>query len=107
MNDNIERAAFILSHCPSCFHNFLQPICEMTCSSKQSNFLKVQTIEQDNDSGKKSFYSIELNYAQIFFCIKLLFKLGQKPYVTNIDFSITYDYLNGTFQSCSKVSNFA
>ncbi|XP_031623416.1 NPC intracellular cholesterol transporter 1-like [Contarinia nasturtii] len=79
MNDNIERAEFVLSKCPACFHNFLQPICEMTCSPNQTNFLKVQKIETDDSE-------------------------QGKPYVTNIDFSISYDYLNATFQSCSQVS---
>lgn len=51
MNENIERAEFILANCPACFNNFLQPICAMTCSPKQSEFLKVLEL-QEEESGK-------------------------------------------------------
>lgn len=50
MNKNIAMAEILLKKCPACFHNFVQPICDMTCSPKQSTFLKVQKIE--NSSGK-------------------------------------------------------
>ncbi|XP_055296329.1 NPC intracellular cholesterol transporter 1-like [Sitodiplosis mosellana] len=77
MNDNIERAEFILSDCPACFHNFVQPICAMTCSPKQSQFLKVNQLDD-----KESEYG---------------------PYVTSIDYAINHQYIDATFQSCKEV----
>lgn len=48
MNKNIAMAQILLKKCPSCFENFIQPICDVTCSPKQSSFMRVQNIQKDN-----------------------------------------------------------
>ncbi|XP_055301385.1 NPC intracellular cholesterol transporter 1 isoform X4 [Sitodiplosis mosellana] len=75
INKNIKLAANFLQRCPSCFSNFVRQICDMTCSPKQSQFMRIQGIEQ----GAKG------------------------PIVTGVDISITERFLNETFRSCSQV----
>lgn len=48
MNSNIKKAEMLIKKCPSCFYNFIQPICEMTCSPHQITFMTVETIDRDS-----------------------------------------------------------
>nr|XP_034176148.1 NPC intracellular cholesterol transporter 1 isoform X4 [Osmia lignaria] len=76
MDLNIKLAANFISRCPSCLDNLVKHFCEFTCSTKQSTFINVTDIQESN--GKK--------------------------YVNKIEVYITNKYLEGTFNSCSKVS---
>ncbi|XP_012153839.1 Niemann-Pick type C-1a isoform X5 [Megachile rotundata] len=76
MDSNIKLAANFISRCPSCLDNLVKHFCEFTCSTKQSTFINVTDIQTNN--------GIE--------------------YVNKIDVFITNKYLEGTFNSCSKVS---
>ncbi|XP_017879991.1 NPC intracellular cholesterol transporter 1 isoform X2 [Ceratina calcarata] len=77
MDTNIKLAANFLSRCPSCLDNLVKHFCEFTCSRQQSKFINVTEIQKD-DKGVE--------------------------YINGIDFYITNKYLEGTFNSCNKVS---
>ncbi|XP_034256867.1 NPC intracellular cholesterol transporter 1 homolog 1b-like [Thrips palmi] len=76
MHANLLKAAGIYSRCPSCFRNFFNIFCEMTCSPTQSEFLEpVQT--KTNADGNK--------------------------YVTELNFYTTQDSMDNVFDSCKGV----
>lgn len=50
MNKKIKMAQMLLGKCPSCFHNFIQPICEITCSPNQTTFMTVEQMDRENPS---------------------------------------------------------
>lgn len=77
MNENFIRSKALLKECPACFYNFVQPFCDITCSPKQAKFVKVNQYGNDTNS---------------------------KPYVKSVDVSITEEYINSTFESCSGVN---
>ncbi|CAL7940989.1 unnamed protein product [Xylocopa violacea] len=77
MDKNIKLAANFISRCPSCLDNLVKHFCEFTCSTQQSKFINVTEIKKEKDD---------------------------KEYVNKIDIYITNKYLEGTFNSCSKVS---
>nr|XP_033342938.1 NPC intracellular cholesterol transporter 1 isoform X2 [Megalopta genalis] len=76
MDSNVKLAANFISRCPSCLDNLVKHFCEFTCSPIQSTFINVTEILKKDD--------IE--------------------YINMIDVYITNKYLEGTFNSCSKVS---
>ncbi|XP_015437411.1 PREDICTED: Niemann-Pick C1 protein isoform X1 [Dufourea novaeangliae] len=76
MDANINLAANFLSRCPSCLDNLVKHFCEFTCSPEQSTFIDVVKIEKQNVT----------------------------EYIDSIDVYITNKYLEGTFNSCNKVS---
>ncbi|XP_076168069.1 Niemann-Pick type C-1a isoform X2 [Ptiloglossa arizonensis] len=76
LNTNLKLAANFISRCPSCFDNFVKHFCEFTCSTEQSKFINVTEIREE----------------------------GEVKYINKIDVYITNKYLEGTFNSCSKVS---
>lgn len=55
MNSNIKKAEMLINKCPSCFYNFIQPICEMTCSPLQTTFMTVEGVDRESP-GKPSIY---------------------------------------------------
>ncbi|KAF5285860.1 hypothetical protein FQA39_LY04321 [Lamprigera yunnana] len=77
MDINVYLVANFLSRCPSCMHNYIQHICEMTCSPQQSRYIDVVDVKK-NEAGKE--------------------------YITEIDYFIGNDYVSGTFNSCKDVS---
>lgn len=64
----VQMAANLLQRCPSCYTNFLQIICEFTCSPKQSTFLDVKKINKSEKSQSKnlianlSMYNLMINF---------------------------------------------
>lgn len=48
----VEKAKSILSRCPSCFTNFMQNICEFTCSTRQSTFIDVIKTDLNTENCK-------------------------------------------------------
>lgn len=76
MNKNIKLAAALLQKCLPCFYNFVQSMCDSTCSPNQASFMKVR--EEMGQGANKS--------------------------VKSVDISITEQYINGTFDSCREVS---
>ncbi|CRL00933.1 CLUMA_CG014191, isoform A, partial [Clunio marinus] len=76
--NGVATAASILNRCPSCFANFLQPICEFTCSPHQSSFIKV--VE------------------------KKINTLTNRTFVNEIDLYITEKFINGSYDSCKNVN---
>ncbi|XP_014211184.1 Niemann-Pick C1 protein isoform X2 [Copidosoma floridanum] len=73
---NIGMASGILQRCPSCMSNFEKHICEFTCSPHQSNFINVTSVKTANG----------------------------KAYIDGVAVFFTTKYLNGTYESCSRVS---
>lgn len=59
LNDNVKQAANFLQRCPSCMKNFVQHICDFTCSPKQSQFMKVMEVEK-GDKGKSARSLLEI-----------------------------------------------
>ncbi|CAG9788893.1 unnamed protein product [Diatraea saccharalis] len=70
------KMAEILARCPSCMDNFLKHICGMTCSPRQSDFIKPVKVEQFNTTHKM---------------------------VMEIDYHLGATYMNTTYSSCSQV----
>lgn len=50
VNTNIKLAANFLQRCPSCLKNFVQNLCDFTCSPKQSTFMRAQEYVKENNS---------------------------------------------------------
>ncbi|XP_060815208.1 NPC intracellular cholesterol transporter 1 isoform X6 [Bombus pascuorum] len=76
MDQNIKLASNFLNRCPSCLDNLVKHFCEFTCSTVQSKFINVTEIQTEKEV----------------------------KYVNSIDIYITNKYLEGTFNSCNKVS---
>ncbi|XP_071876116.1 Niemann-Pick type C-1a isoform X6 [Bombus fervidus] len=76
MDQNIKLASNFLNRCPSCLDNLVKHFCEFTCSTVQSKFINVTEIQTEKEV----------------------------KYVNGIDLYITNKYLEGTFNSCNKVS---
>ncbi|XP_068988760.1 NPC intracellular cholesterol transporter 1 isoform X3 [Bombus flavifrons] len=76
MDQNIKLASNFLNRCPSCLDNLVKHFCEFTCSTVQSKFINVTEIQTEKNV----------------------------KYVNSIDIYITNKYLEGTFNSCNKVS---
>ncbi|XP_034241218.1 NPC intracellular cholesterol transporter 1 homolog 1b-like [Thrips palmi] len=76
LHDNLLKAAGIYSRCPSCFRNFFNMFCEVTCSPTQAEFMEaVET--KTNAAGTK--------------------------YVTELNVYTTQDSMDGLFDSCKGV----
>ena len=67
------------NHCPSCLKNLEKLFCEMNCSPKQNQFIKVKKIKK-SDSGTHL--------------------------ATEVDYFLSYDYVKAIFDSCKYVRNF-
>ncbi|XP_015795085.1 NPC intracellular cholesterol transporter 1-like isoform X2 [Tetranychus urticae] len=85
--DQLALPKGMLSRCPSCFYNFANYLCEMTCSPKQSTFLRLDASEPSKSKpGKQQItaisYAIEEKFAQTLFnsCVNVLAPgPGDKP----------------------------
>ncbi|XP_074041055.1 NPC intracellular cholesterol transporter 1 isoform X3 [Leptinotarsa decemlineata] len=75
---NLAIAESLLSRCPACFNNFLEQICELSCSPKQSTFMKINATETDEASNT--------------------------TYITAVDIYLSNQYLESAFNSCKQVS---
>ncbi|XP_066140197.1 NPC intracellular cholesterol transporter 1 isoform X2 [Euwallacea fornicatus] len=78
MDRSISLAANFLKRCPSCMSNLVESICQMTCSTRQSTFLEVKETKTDSTTNK--------------------------TYITALNYYITQDYMDKTFDSCKQVS---
>ncbi|XP_076272104.1 Niemann-Pick type C-1a isoform X2 [Rhynchophorus ferrugineus] len=78
MASSVVLAANFLKRCPSCMSNLVKQICEMTCSPHQSNFIEVT----ETDVNKKT----------------------NKTYVNAVNYYITQEFLEKTYNSCKQVS---
>ncbi|KAF9419459.1 hypothetical protein HW555_003959 [Spodoptera exigua] len=72
----IMPAENLLQRCPSCFENFVQHICGMTCSPNQSDFLYPAEVVPFNSTHQK---------------------------ITTITYDLSARYMNTTFESCLQV----
>lgn len=57
LSSSVKMAAIFLQRCPSCYANFLQILCEFTCSPRQSKFIDVRKIETLKDDRKSQISS--------------------------------------------------
>ncbi|XP_053252362.1 NPC intracellular cholesterol transporter 1 isoform X1 [Podarcis raffonei] len=64
LKNNLELPLQFLSRCPSCFYNFVNLFCELTCSPHQSEFLNVTktTSYIDPVTKEKKTNVVELEY---------------------------------------------
>ncbi|KAF7992770.1 hypothetical protein HCN44_005114 [Aphidius gifuensis] len=74
LDSNLKLAENFLARCPSCMNNLVKTFCEMACSPRQSLFLNVTKFGPNN------------------------------TYIDEIDFYASRQFIEGTFNSCSKVS---
>ncbi|XP_050549780.1 NPC intracellular cholesterol transporter 1 isoform X2 [Spodoptera frugiperda] len=72
----IMPAENLLQRCPSCFENFVQHICGMTCSPNQSDFLYPSEVVPFNATHQR---------------------------ITTITYDLSAKYMNTTFESCLQV----
>ncbi|PZC81097.1 hypothetical protein B5X24_HaOG213437 [Helicoverpa armigera] len=72
----VGQAETFLQRCPSCFDNFLQHLCGMTCSPNQSEFIRANEIVPFNATHQK---------------------------VASITYDLSYRYMEAAFNSCSQV----
>lgn len=63
MHANLLKAAGIYSRCPSCFRNFFNIFCEMTCSPTQSEFLEVMDTKSSADGGFSNLRLVQSSYS--------------------------------------------
>ncbi|XP_029677101.1 NPC intracellular cholesterol transporter 1 isoform X4 [Formica exsecta] len=76
MDANLKLASNFLKRCPSCLNNLAKHFCDYTCAANQNKFINVTKTGEANGV----------------------------QYVDGIDLYITNKYLEGTFNSCNKVS---
>ncbi|EFN76828.1 NPC intracellular cholesterol transporter 1 isoform X4 [Harpegnathos saltator] len=76
LDSNINIASNFLKRCPSCLDNLVKHICDFTCAVNQSKFMNITEKARANDV----------------------------EYINGVDVYITNKYLEGTFNSCNKVS---
>ncbi|XP_031351327.1 NPC intracellular cholesterol transporter 1 isoform X1 [Photinus pyralis] len=76
LDNSVKIAENFFKRCPSCMHNFVQHICQMTCSTEHSRYLNVTDI-QTNDKGVQ--------------------------YINALEFYIANDYIWGTYNSCKGI----
>lgn len=96
----VEKAASILSRCPSCFKNFLQNICAFTCSPHQSSFINVIDKKINAATNRKSIYvcRFESIRSRTFQPIR-----STGTFVNEIDLYITERFINDSYKSCKNV----
>uniref|UniRef100_T1IKK3 SSD domain-containing protein n=1 Tax=Strigamia maritima TaxID=126957 RepID=T1IKK3_STRMM len=76
-----QIAKMVLARCPSCWHNFRNYLCAMSCSPNQSQYLYVQeTGEGDEDHQ------------------------SQKT-IKSVEYLVSESYTNSFFDSCKEVTN--
>ncbi|KAJ2940417.1 hypothetical protein O0L34_g97 [Tuta absoluta] len=73
---NINLVKTMLGRCPSCWRSFLKHVCAMTCGPKQSLYMNPVEYVKFNDTVDS---------------------------VMAVDFHLSMDYMEGTFNSCSQV----
>ncbi|XP_071630654.1 NPC intracellular cholesterol transporter 1 isoform X2 [Temnothorax longispinosus] len=76
LDSNIKLASNFLKRCPSCLDNLVKHFCDFTCAVNQSKFINI--TEKGEANGVE--------------------------YINGIAVYITNKYLDGTFNSCNKVS---
>ncbi|XP_025018306.1 NPC intracellular cholesterol transporter 1-like isoform X2 [Tetranychus urticae] len=77
--DQLALPRGMLGRCPSCFYNFANFLCHMTCSPKQSEFLRLDEAKPSEKYPEKQqvswiSYAIEEEFAQTLFnsCVNVL-----------------------------------
>lgn len=66
-----------LKHCPACYANYMNTMCQITCSPNQEQFAKVMMSDQNDD--------------------------GQEM-VTLVDFFVSRNYADAVYKSCQNVT---
>ncbi|XP_020288824.1 Niemann-Pick type protein homolog 1B-like [Pseudomyrmex gracilis] len=77
MDNSMMMAEGLFGRCPTCMRNMLRLICDFTCSSDQSRFVKVTDAV----------------------------KVGDYEYVNGTEIHVTEKYVNTTYESCINVVN--
>lgn len=79
MKANMGVPYTLLGRCPSCYRNFLNFWCEMTCSPDQSTFTNAANVKKD--------------------------PVTSKEYVNELDYAVNTSYADRLYDSCKNVSN--
>ncbi|XP_044021275.1 NPC intracellular cholesterol transporter 1 homolog 1b-like isoform X2 [Aphidius gifuensis] len=77
MDTSLRMADSIFGRCTTCIKNMIRGICDFTCAHDQSRFMEAVNI----------IYDTEI----------------KKYYIDEVNVFISYEYVNSTFESCSKV----
>ncbi|KAL5014594.1 hypothetical protein ScPMuIL_008864 [Solemya velum] len=75
MATNMAVPSQIFSRCPSCYHNFLNLYCYMSCSPNQSKWLRAASLD----------------------------KAHNRTYIKSVDYFITPTFVDGMFNACKDV----
>ncbi|GIX82803.1 NPC intracellular cholesterol transporter 1 [Caerostris darwini] len=73
--ESFDALAVLFKRCPSCYHNLANLFCNLICSPRQNQFLKVTDFKTD----------------------------GENKTVTEISYYITEAFAQGLFKSCKNV----
>ncbi|CAG0917214.1 unnamed protein product, partial [Notodromas monacha] len=60
---NLEIPGTLMSRCPTCYRNFREYTCQLTCSPKQSDFVLVTDYDNETNAIKSIDYALSRNYA--------------------------------------------
>ncbi|KAM9439657.1 NPC intracellular cholesterol transporter 1 [Clarias gariepinus] len=66
LKGSIQIPLQYLSRCPACFFNFMTLFCELTCSPRQSEFLKPTQFSVNNSTNTTNVVALSYNISQIF-----------------------------------------
>ncbi|KAI3387963.1 hypothetical protein SNEBB_004991 [Seison nebaliae] len=100
----------LLEQCPACYHNFRRLMCEMTCSSTQSNFIVVNEYEKETyrlkwekrKNSNENFFNAEEYYDDDADDEKDV-KVKTRLAVSNISMIVSHKFSVGLFKSCNNV----
>lgn len=79
LKNHAELFGVFLKVCPSCFANYQHLLCQITCSPKQAEFVKVLHHETGEE---------------------------MKEQVTEVDVFLNQDFADGFYKSCANISRF-
>lgn len=110
-DSSIKTAANFIKRCPSCYDNFVKIMCGFPCHPEQSNFVNVTGILKDKKGNKGCcslitfiFFNLYIYFIKLLTIFISISHFTGKDYVNSIEVYATNNLLNGTYNSCSKVS---
>lgn len=80
MIEKLQLASTLLKRCPSCLHNFLQNVCDLTCDPNQSHFMKPQGFDKTNTSKGKFWIILLFTFSYSFGRTLILFPKTSKSF---------------------------
>lgn len=63
---SLNLSLFLCARCPACFFNFMTLFCELTCSPRQSQFVKATKFSPDPEQNKTNVLEVSYYISQTF-----------------------------------------